>query len=121
MSQIFSIWLVPFYMSVVDFTTLLDLVTESPDVDNCQKLYYIRKQEDLYQSSQLIKFFVPHLGYPMVLGLRLFATLLCALGVSALWPVMWAEDRGIPPGKVLRKGNLVLDMDCKIPDLNEKR
>ncbi|KAL4926401.1 uncharacterized protein BDV17DRAFT_269771 [Aspergillus undulatus] len=100
MFQIFSIWVVPFHTAPVSLTTVLTLTTDpgeetkgSIEVDG-KKRYYIQKQEDLYQTSEFIKFVVPYGGELLVLMWHAFATLFSIVGVFALWPVMVAEERG---------------------------
>ncbi|KAL4808067.1 hypothetical protein BDV18DRAFT_134190 [Aspergillus unguis] len=103
MSQLFSIWLVPFYAASVSLTTVLDLTTDpgerkdstsnSAQKDSTRR-YYIQKQEDFYQTSEFIKFVMPYGGQLLVMMWHAFASLFSILGVFALWPVMWAEERG---------------------------
>ncbi|KAL2817497.1 hypothetical protein BDW59DRAFT_152557 [Aspergillus cavernicola] len=104
--QIFSIWLIPFYSAPVTLTTVLDLTTDqnpgarkgtvsSPGVVEKKRYYYIQKQEDLYQPSEFIKFVLPFgVGHWMVMMCHAFASVFSILGVFALWPIMWAEERG---------------------------
>lgn len=123
MSQIFSIWLVPFHVAPVTLTTVLDLTTspgEEKHITNGERThYYIAKQEDLYQVSEFVKFVVPHVGNLLVFAFQAFATLFCMLGVAFFWPLMWLEEKGWIPGKVLRGGNLTLDMDKKVAEIKE--
>ncbi|OGE49491.1 hypothetical protein PENARI_c021G11726 [Penicillium arizonense] len=101
MSQIFSIWLVPFHVAPVSLTTVLDLTFESPTSDATtngdHRLYYITQQEDLYQTSEFIKFIMPHIGYWLVFGWHLIATLFCVAGVMLLWPILWLEEKRYIP------------------------
>lgn len=98
--QIFSIWLVPFYSAPVTLTTVLDLTTdpgeEKKDVarGNRAKRYYIQKQEDFYQPQEFIKFVMPFGGSLLVAMWHAFASLFSIIGVFALWPIMWAEEKG---------------------------
>ncbi|KAJ5503787.1 hypothetical protein N7463_006661 [Penicillium fimorum] len=121
MSQIFSIWLVPFHVAPVTLTTVLDLRYESAKSEAAtngdHKLYYISKQEDLYQTSEFIKFLMPHIGYWIVFGWHLIATLFCVLGVALLWPILWLEEKDYIPGRFLRGGNLAYNMEKKIPEI----
>ncbi|KAL5691622.1 hypothetical protein EMGR_006778 [Emarellia grisea] len=125
MSQIFSIWVVPFHVSPVRLTTVINLTTDSgvqkPSmVNGNHTLYYITKQEDLYQVSEWIKFLVPHVGHLFVLAFQSFATLFCLLGVVILYPIMWLEERRVIPYKILRKGNLVYNIERKIPEIKKE-
>ncbi|KAK2795113.1 hypothetical protein FQN51_000531 [Onygenales sp. PD_10] len=67
-------------------------------------LYYISAQEDLYQTSEVIKFVLPFgIGVFLAVVLQFLATVLCVLGAWALWPISWAEDRELfPLGRVWR-------------------
>lgn len=124
MSQIFSIWLIPFHVSPVTLTTVLDLTTDSSQSDaptnSDQTLYWIARQEDLYQTSEFIKFVVPHIGQWLVLSWQLMATLFCALGATLLWPMLWLEENGYLPGRIARGGNLAYNMDKRIPEIKEQ-
>lgn len=123
MSQIFSIWLVPFHVAPVTLTTVLDLTTspgeEKHTMNGDHTHYYIAKQEDLYQVSEFIKFIVPHLGQFFVLMWQAFATLFCIIGVALFWPLVWLEESGWIPGRVLRGGNLSYDVNRKIPEIKD--
>ncbi|KAL4940446.1 hypothetical protein BDV06DRAFT_196668 [Aspergillus oleicola] len=90
--QVFSIWVIPFHMAPVSLTTVLSLTTNA-DADG-KKRYYITKQEDLYQTSEFIKFVVPYGGQLAILLWNAFATLFSIVGVYLLYPVMIAEERG---------------------------
>lgn len=106
LDQVFSIWVIPFHAAPVSLTTVLDLETEP--ADRVQKTgsgsnmvqaggktrYYIQKQEDLYQTSEFIKFVMPYGGQLLVFMWHAFASLFSILGVFVLWPIMWAEERG---------------------------
>jgi hypothetical protein len=133
MSQIFTIWVVPFHVAPVTLTTVLDLTTDPngeapnrgrytdtnvvPDGDGKtnghHKLYYIIKQEDLYQTSEFVKFILPHVGQWIVLALHAFATVFCILGVFLWWPFVWMEEKGWIPGRVLSGGNIMYNIERK--------
>jgi hypothetical protein len=116
MSQIFSIWIVPFHVAPVTLTTVLDLTTDSTKsstpTNGARHLYYIAKQEDLYQTSEFIKFILPHVGHWLVLGWHLIATFFCLIGVTLLWPILWMEENGYLPGRIAQ-GNLAYNIDLK--------
>lgn len=122
MSQIFSIWVVPFHVAPVTLTTVLDLTTEPTKSDartNGEKtLYYITRQEDLYQTSEFVKFILPHVGHWLIVAWHLIATLFCVLGTFALWPMLWLEENGYLP-RWIAKGNLAQDMDAKISEIKQ--
>lgn len=55
-----------------------------------KKLYYIQSQNDLYQTSEFIKFVVPWgIGSSVIVFWHFINTLLCVLGAIALSPVSW--------------------------------
>ncbi|KAI9932488.1 hypothetical protein ASPWEDRAFT_22264 [Aspergillus wentii DTO 134E9] len=124
LSQIFSIWVVPFHVAPVNLTTVLTLTTDPGNDDKHltngeQKLYYISHQEDLYQTSEFIKFLLPHVGHLFVLIFHVFATFFCILGVAALWPLMWLEEKRYVPGQLLKGGNIASNMAKKIPEIKD--
>jgi hypothetical protein len=101
----------------VTLTAVLDLTTDPGDasslVDGDRRLYYIAKQEDLYQTSEFIKFVMPFFGHFCVLVFHLFATLFCVLGTVIFSPITWLEENGyIPKG-----GNLAYNMGRKLPEI----
>ncbi|KAJ5593812.1 uncharacterized protein N7459_000020 [Penicillium hispanicum] len=124
MSQIFTIWIVPFHVSPVTLTTVLDLTTDSTQSDastNGDKtMYYIAKQEDLYQTSEFVKFVLPHVGHWLVLAWHVMATLFCVLGVTLLWPILWLEEKGYLPSRIAVGGNLAYSIDRKIPEVKNQ-
>ncbi|KAL1954740.1 hypothetical protein VTO42DRAFT_740 [Malbranchea cinnamomea] len=73
-----------------------------------RELYYIVSQEDLYQTSEFIKFVMPYgTGSILVLFWHVFALVFSVLGVVVWWPVVYAEERGWRiPGNVLRGRSL---------------
>ena len=112
MSQVFSIFVIPFYAAPVTLTSVLTLTTDpfgssrnrnylqspeaySPRSENGHReRYYIASQEDLYQTSEFIKFFLPYgIGVVLVMVWHAFSTAGCVLGAIFLWPVAWLEER----------------------------
>ncbi|TVY82213.1 hypothetical protein LSUE1_G007321 [Lachnellula suecica] len=85
--QIFSLFFVPFYKSDVHLTTKLHLVHSSKD-----SKYYIKLQEDLYQSNEVVKFFWPG-GATIIWFWQMFATFLCIVGALTLAPVTWMYQK----------------------------
>ncbi|KAF2213088.1 hypothetical protein CERZMDRAFT_96756 [Cercospora zeae-maydis SCOH1-5] len=74
-SQIFSIWFIPFHSSAVDLTTVLQL-THQPG----SRQFYIQSQNDLYQVDQFFQFFAPWgIGTAIVLFWHFWATIFCVL------------------------------------------
>jgi hypothetical protein len=87
MSQVFSLWFVPFYAANVSLVTVLVL---SHNADEGK--YYIESQQDLYQLNEFIKFILP--GGDIFFRLwQWFATILCILGSLVLAPMTWAEQK----------------------------
>lgn len=123
MSQIFSIWLVPFHVAPVTLTTVLDLTTDgsrnNAPTNGDKTLYYIKRQEDLYQTHEFVKFILPHVGYWLVLAWHLFATFFSVLGTFFLWPMLWLEENGYLPGRIAQ-GNLAYNVGQKIPEIKDE-
>ncbi|KAJ5651652.1 hypothetical protein N7507_009078 [Penicillium longicatenatum] len=119
MSQIFSIWIVPFHVAPVTLTTVLDLTPESSQSRQDQPLYYIKRQEDLYQTSEFIKFLLPHVGHWLISAWHLFATFFCIIGAYALWPMLWLEENNYLPGRIAQ-GNIAYDLGRNIRDIKQK-
>ncbi|KAH8690004.1 hypothetical protein BGW36DRAFT_432967 [Talaromyces proteolyticus] len=125
--QLFSIFIIPFYSAPVTLTTVLTL-TDNPneyrghydfstpsnkkqdDGKNEPKKYWISSQEDLYQTNEFVKFFLPFgIGVFAVFVWHLFATAGCVAGAILLWPVSWMEqtwalEKGEPQ---VTEGNIV--------------
>lgn len=122
MSQVFSIWIVPFHVASATLTTVLDLTTDSKkassSANGVRPLYYISKQEDLYQTSEFVKFILPHVGHWLVISWHLTATLFCLLGVTLLWPMLWLEENGYLPGRIAQ-GNLAYNIDRKVSEIKK--
>lgn len=88
MSQRFAIWAIPFHRSYVTLTTELHL-TRPPN----SRKYYIKAQNDLYQSDQFVQFVLPWgIGTALVYGWHFLATFLCMLGAVILAPITWLEQ-----------------------------
>lgn len=79
-SQVFSLWMIPFHHANVTLTTELQLVRSS-------NKYYIQSQNDLYQNDQLIRFFMPFgLGEFVTHMYQYSSTMMCVLGSFLLAP-----------------------------------
>lgn len=101
--QIFHLFFVPFFAPTVNLTTILHLTPSTPRVSGCHSTgssegrrrtkYLIKHQEDLYQSTEIVKFFWP--GGTKIIGFwRLVATVLCILGAMVFAPMTWMEEWG---------------------------
>ena len=56
--------------------------------------YYIASQNDLYQTTEWIKFVLPwFIGYTFLMLAHFWATGMCVLGAMVGWPITWAEER----------------------------
>ncbi|PGH23579.1 hypothetical protein AJ80_02359 [Polytolypa hystricis UAMH7299] len=112
LSQTFYIFIIPFYKAPVRLTTILSLTTTPPSSSSSSSsqrkpLYYIAAQNDLYQTSEFIKFVAPFgIGVTAVAIWQFFATVFCVLGSWVLCGVTWAEEKGWLPlsGEVIRHG-----------------
>lgn len=68
---------------------------ELPSLSSSSRRYWIAAQEDLYQTTEFVKFFLPYgIGVCVVLLWHMVATAVCVLGAIALLPVTWLEERG---------------------------
>ncbi|OOG00368.1 hypothetical protein ASPCADRAFT_502698 [Aspergillus carbonarius ITEM 5010] len=98
-SQLFSIWAIPFHKAPVTLTTVLDLTTDPEDnrtpTTGHGKRYYIKRQEDFYQPSEFVKFVAPWGAAWVVVAWQVLATVFCVFGVVVFWPVLWLEERGL--------------------------
>jgi len=91
-SQVFRIWIVPFYSAPVSLVTVLQLIK-----DKKTQKYFIQSQNDLYQVNEFVRFF--WFGGFIFVGIwQLFATLFCLVGAVLLWPQTWLEERMIREG-----------------------
>ncbi|KAF1949279.1 hypothetical protein CC80DRAFT_510657 [Byssothecium circinans] len=97
-SQVFSIWIIPFYRAPVNLTSVLKLEHSRSD-----DKYYISSQNDLYQVDEFVKFVVPP-GWILVWLWHFWATFFCLLGAFVLQPITWAEQRAWSEGRGGRRG-----------------
>ncbi|KAF2115230.1 hypothetical protein BDV96DRAFT_599597 [Lophiotrema nucula] len=86
-SQVFRIWIVPFYRAPVKLVTVLELKHNKGD-----NLYYIDSQNDLYQVDQFVRFIAPGFGKILVWMWQFWATFFCLLGAATLWPISLVEE-----------------------------
>ncbi|KAL9105424.1 MAG: hypothetical protein Q9227_009385 [Pyrenula ochraceoflavens] len=128
--QVFAIWFIPFYRAPVTLTTVLQLTTtpgnggaitdnfpelniRDPNLmlgsyldlqadvkrDNTTK-YWIKSQNDLYQTSEFVKFVMPFgIGVLAVTAFQYFATVQCLVGALLLWWVTGMHERVFGKGK----------------------
>jgi hypothetical protein len=105
--QTFSIQFLPFHKSHVSLTTVLHLTKLQPfptlksqhEVKATQRTdtrskYYITSQNDLYQTSEFVKFVLPWFGLGTI-GVMLWqfiATIFCIIGAVIGWPITWLEE-----------------------------
>ncbi|KAF2807896.1 uncharacterized protein BDZ99DRAFT_68391 [Mytilinidion resinicola] len=89
-SQVFKLFIIPFYKAPVSLVTLLQL-------ERRDKKYYIANQNDLYQTDEFVKFVAPWGGALLVQLWQLMATLFCVLGVWLLWPLGVLFDLVVRP------------------------
>jgi hypothetical protein len=81
-TQLFSLWFVPFHHANVTLTTELHL-TRPPNSGK----YYITAQNDLYQNDQLLRFMAPFGVAELFVHLWQYSsTLMCLLGAFLLAP-----------------------------------
>ncbi|ORY04295.1 hypothetical protein BCR34DRAFT_627114 [Clohesyomyces aquaticus] len=85
-SQVFRIYIIPFYRAPVRLVTVLKLGRSEGD-----RKYYIESQNDLYQVDQFVKFVAPG-SWVLVWLWQFWATFFCLLGAAALWPVSVVEE-----------------------------
>ena len=93
---------------------------EDGQVNHEKTLYYITKQEDLYQVSEFVKFVLPHFGHFLIVVFHLFATLMCVLGTMIFYPITLLEEKGYIPDRILKGGNLMYDIEWKIPEIQKR-
>ena len=90
-TQLFSLWFVPFHHANVTLTTELHL-TRPPDSGK----YYITAQNDLYQNDQLLRFMAPFGIAELFVHLWQYSsTLMCLLGAFLLAPATKLQQNWI--------------------------
>ncbi|KAK5136995.1 hypothetical protein LTR08_001502 [Meristemomyces frigidus] len=83
--QIFALGLVPFHQCPVTLTAVLRLSRP-----HSSGRYYIQSQEDLYQTSEFVKFLLPFgVGSTLVVFWQLLATMGCAVMAMVFAPLTW--------------------------------
>jgi hypothetical protein len=90
-TQLFSLWFVPFHHANVTLTTELYLTRPL----NSSK-YYIKAQNDLYQNDQLLRFMAPFGVAELFVHLWQYSsTLMCLLGAFLLAPATKLQQNWI--------------------------
>ncbi|EFX00495.1 flavin-binding monooxygenase-like protein [Grosmannia clavigera kw1407] len=79
--QRFALWFVPFYAAKVHLITELQLEPVGESGTESRPVYYISRQEDHYQLTELLKFVLPKVGPASWTIWQLFSTWLCYVGV----------------------------------------
>jgi hypothetical protein len=105
--QIFSIQFLPFHKSHVSLTTVLHLTqlqtfpsppfqheVKAPQRTDGRPKYFVTGQNDLYQTSEFVKFVFPWFGLATfgVMLWQFIATLFCVVGAVLGWPISWLEE-----------------------------
>ncbi|KAI9782436.1 MAG: hypothetical protein M1816_001888 [Peltula sp. TS41687] len=85
-SQVFRLWIVPFYAAHVNLVTVIDLV-----YDPKRRLYFVQSQHDLYQVNEWVKFIWPG-GWLVLLLWQYYNTFLSVIGAILLSPISWYEE-----------------------------
>ena len=86
-SQRFAIWFVPLHRTDVQLVTVLELEHQKSNGK-----YYIKSQNDLYQTDQFVKFVLPYGGPILVWLWQTIATLSCVLLALLFWPLTAFEE-----------------------------
>lgn len=87
-SQVFRIWVLPFYAAPVDLVTVIQLEHNESD-----SKYYITGQNDLYQTDEWVKFIPLAPGVSLLVrALQLMATMFCVVATYVFWPVTLMEE-----------------------------
>lgn len=82
------------YRGYLDFSSGTSQSSEDTKVNGEETKYWISSQEDLYQTTQFVKFFLPYgIGVFLVFVWHLFATAGCIAGSFFLSPITWIEEK----------------------------
>lgn len=114
MHQVFSIWILPYHKANVSITTVLHLVKSESLAESGapherkhaqhtegRTKYYIQSQQDMYQTSEFIKFVLPWFGIGTITIMlwQFIATFFCVVGAIMLWPISWLEENVVGGNK----------------------
>ncbi|KAK0642483.1 hypothetical protein DIS24_g8989 [Lasiodiplodia hormozganensis] len=100
-SQVFRIWLIPFYSAPASLVTVLHLAHVAAADDDAGEdggdeggrgKYYITAQNDLYQTNEFVRF-VWFGGFLFVWMFQFAATFFCVLGAFFLSPLTALQER----------------------------
>ncbi|KAI9687787.1 MAG: hypothetical protein M1822_001867 [Bathelium mastoideum] len=97
-SQRFSIWFIPLYHPDVKLVTVLEL-----EYRKANGKYYIKRQNDLYQTDQFVKFLLPYGGPALVWVWQTIATFICFLLAIFFWPMTAYEEYVKPEYTALKE------------------
>lgn len=90
-SQIFSLWFIPFYKAHVRLVTMLHL-SRIWDANTNTNKYYIHKQEDHYQFNEFVKFIFPFGGDLVLAFWQIIVAFFCVVGAVLFAPITWLEQ-----------------------------
>lgn len=118
-SQVFRVWLIPFYSAPASLVTVLHLAYvaaaddagEDGDKGGRGK-YYITAQNDLYQTNEFVRFFWFG-GFLIVWMFQFAATFFCVLGAFFLSPFTALQER-VQQGGGLRGRDVPESLSGKI-------
>ncbi|SLM34969.1 hypothetical protein LPUS_03960 [Lasallia pustulata] len=104
MHQLFRIWFVPFHQAPASLVTVLRLVHDRPT-----NRYYIQQQQDMYEPTELVKFFsLFRILWFVTVVTQFVATGLCVLGAVVGGPVSWVEENAVGGNGEKSVGEVVL-------------
>lgn len=96
LNQTFSIWAIPFHHSHVNLTTVLYLERGvGRGVTDGKERYYIKHQEDLYQTDQWVKFPSPRIAPALVWVWQVVAAVVCMICLYAFAWLDFLEEKEV--------------------------
>lgn len=106
-TQVFALWFIPFHRVPVSLVAELQLVRPPSS-----RKYYIQSQNDLYQTSEFVKFVAPlGIASTFVALWGYAATLMCVLGALLFAPLTWAEEAWAKKGQEVGRGRAIERVD----------
>jgi len=104
LNQTFSIWLFPFHHSHVNLTTVLYLEKGvGRGVTDGKERYYIKHQEDLYQTDQWVKFPSPRILPAVVWVVQCLAAVVCMICLYLFAWLDFLEEKEVVGDKASKK------------------
>jgi len=104
LNQTFSIWLIPFHHSHVNLTTVLYLEKGvGRGVTDGKERYYIKHQEDLYQTDQWVKFPSPRILPAIVWVVQCLAAVVCMICLYLFAWLDFLEEKEIVGDKASKR------------------